>query len=169
MRRGVSGTRAFVMGLVIAGCTAGATLAAQQPAAGTSAAKPAEATAAATTTAGELNVTVHYKGKGVVDKAHEITVYVFDTPDIGGDTNPIDQRILEKNGDVATFTGLTVPTAYIAVVYDESGTYEPGSRPPTGTPVAIHGATGPGAPGAGVKTGKGAKVTVTFDDSRRMQ
>ena len=36
----------------------------------------------------------------------------------------------------------------------------------TGTPIAIHGIAAGAA--EGVKPGKGAKVTVTFDDSNRM-
>lgn len=120
---------------------------------------------AAAPNTGELAVTVVYKGKGDVKPGNEIAVFLFDTPTINGDSNPIGMMTLEKNSGVANFQGLP-ETVYIAVVYDEKGVYDQQGPPPSGTPTAIHAdKSGASIP---VKTGKGAKVTVTFDDSSRM-
>jgi len=51
--------------------------------------------------------------------------------------------------------------------YDELGTYKRESAPPPGTPVMLYGMASGSAP-EGVKSGKDAKVSVTFDDSNRM-
>ena len=52
------------------------------------------------------------------------------------------------------------------MVYDEKGVYDQQGPPPTGTPIAIHAEKGGAA--LPVKTGKGAKLTVNFDDTSRM-
>ena len=41
--------------------------------------------------AGTLKVTVHYTGKGKVDASHKLWVWLFDTPNIGPGSMPIDQ------------------------------------------------------------------------------
>jgi hypothetical protein len=125
---------------------------------------------AAAQTGGDLQVTVLYKGTGEVGKANEIAVFLFGDPIINGSSVPIAIRTIEKNGGSAQFTGLTVSPVYVAVAYDEKGTFTPGEGPPpVGTPVAIHGETKPGSGAAPVKTGTGAKVTITFNDAVRMQ
>ena len=129
----------------------------------------AQAPAAAQTpaeSAGTLEVTVTYKGKGEVSAKHEISVFVFSDPNINDSSMPVGVAVIDTNGGTATITGLP-PAVYIAVVYDEAGTYERDSAPPPGTPVMIHGMATAGAAEA-VKTGKDAKVSVTFDDSNRM-
>lgn len=40
-------------------------------------------------TAGTVKVTVTYKGKGKVDAAHKLWVYLFDSPNIGAGSIPI--------------------------------------------------------------------------------
>jgi hypothetical protein len=114
---------------------------------------------------GELEVAVTYKGKGDVSPKNEISVFLFTDPNISESSMPVGVGVVETNGGVATFKGLP-PVVYIAVVYDDAGTYERDSAPPPGTPVALYGSV-PGTAEA-VKTGKGAKVNVTFDDSTRM-
>ena len=115
--------------------------------------------------AGELAVTVVYKGPGEVKAGNEIAVFLFDTPMINAESNPIGMQILEKNSGVANFKDLP-STVYIAVVYDEKGVYDEQGPPPTGTPLAIH--SEKGGPALPVQTGKGAKVAITFDDTVRM-
>jgi hypothetical protein len=118
----------------------------------------------------ELQVIVTYKGKGDVSKANEIVVFLFDNPIINAGSRPIAIRTIEKNGGSAQFTGLTLSPVYVAVAYDDKGTFTPGEGPPpVGTPVSIHGETKPGAGAAPVKTGKGAKLAITFNDAVRMQ
>jgi hypothetical protein len=115
---------------------------------------------------GTLAVTVTYKGKGEVSAKHEISVFLFSDPNINESSMPVAAGLVEMNGGTATFNGLP-PVVYVVVVYDDVGTYERDAAPPPGTPVSIHGLATAGAAEA-VKTGKDAKVSVTFDDSTRM-
>jgi hypothetical protein len=122
---------------------------------------------------GDLAVTVTYTGKGEVKKGNEIGVFVWSTPDIG-QSAPIATQVLVKNGGTAVFKDLPGPVVYVAVSYDEKGQYEETTGPPpTGTPVAAYTIEKPTAQGppkpSPVKVGKGAKIRIKFDDSRRMQ
>ena len=126
---------------------------------------PAAGAPAASEEDSALEVTVTYKGKGEVSAAHEISVFLFTDPNITEASEPIGVGTVETNGGHAIFKGLP-PVVYIAVVYDEDGKYEREGPPPPGTPVFIHGMAGGAA--EAVKSGKGAKVSVTFDDSNRM-
>ena len=125
----------------------------------------APAASAASEEDSALEVTVTYKGKGEVSAAHEISIFLFTDPNITEASEPIGVGKVEANGGHAMFKGLP-PLVYIAVVYDEAGTYERDGPPTPGTPVMIHGMAAGAA--EGVKPGKGAKVSVTFDDSNRM-
>jgi hypothetical protein len=127
---------------------------------------------------GELSVTVHYRGKAPVSRGHEIGVFLFDTPDIGGTRKPIAIKTLESSGATAHFTGLTASAVYVAVSYDETGKHsELMGPPPPGAPIHVFGVKGdPNAlfdffksaskPTA-VTPGPGSKVTITFDDTYR--
>ena len=112
-----------------------------------------------------LEVAVTYKGQGEVSKAHEVTVFLFTDPNITEASQPVAIGTVEENGGHCAFSGLP-PVVYIAVVYDDKGTYERDSAPPPGTPVMLYGMASGAA--EAVKPGKDAKVTVTFDDSNRM-
>ena len=115
---------------------------------------------------GALDVAVTYKGKGDVSPKNEISVFVFSDPNINESSMPVGVGAISENGGHVLLNGLP-PVVYIAVVYDDQGTYKRDSAPPPGTPVSIHGMATAGA-AEPVKTGKGAKVSVTFDDSQRM-
>jgi hypothetical protein len=148
---------------------AGTLLLAGLPALAHAQAQPATAPPASAPAASEeegaLEVTVTYKGKGDVSAAHEISIFLFTDPNITEASEPVGVGTVEANGGHATFKGLP-PVVYIAVVYDEAGTYERQGPPTPGTPVFIHGMAAGAA--EAVKPGKGAKVSVTFDDSTRM-
>jgi len=115
---------------------------------------------------GNLKVTVDYKGAGTVDKTHQIFVWVFDTPDINENSEPIATDQATSNGATLSFSGLP-KTVYLAAAYNEKGTFD-GTQgpPPSGTPVTIYGGMGTAA--AVPTGGDEATVTVTFDDSVRM-
>ena len=132
-----------------------------QPAASLSAA-PFASTAAA----GTVKVTVHYKGKGTVDASHKLWVWVFDTPNIGPGSMPLDQVALDKNDLEAVFNNVVADKVWIAVAYDESGSMTGDAPPPSGTPIGIF-AGSDGAPAAVIPGAKDAAV-LTFDDSQRM-
>ena len=114
---------------------------------------------------GKLKVTVDYKGAGAVDASHEVFVWVFDTPNIGGDSVPIANDVITSNGSTLTFSGLP-KEVYLAAAYDEKGDYDGTSGPPpSGTPVTIYGEMGAAK---AIPTGADAAVTVTFDETIRM-
>ena len=123
--------------------------------------------AASPASAGEeqtLDVTVTYAGKGEVSAKNEISIFLFSDPNITEGSMPVAVGTVEENSGHFLFKNLP-PVVYIAVVYDDTGNYSREGPPPPGTPVSLHG-TAAGAP-EGVKSGKDAKVTVTFDDSHR--
>jgi len=125
----------------------------------------APAPAAASPAEQSLEVSVTYSGKGEVSKQHEITIFLFTDPNIGAGSVPVAVGTVEANGGAFRFSGLP-PMVYIAVVYDDAGSYERQGPPPPGTPVFVHGMAAGAA--EGVKPGKDVKVNVTFDDANRM-
>jgi hypothetical protein len=118
-------------------------------------------------TGGDVTVTVKYTGAGAVDATRSIWVWLFDNPNIGPESIPIGEQSITKNGGTATFT-TTSGQVYIAVAYDEKGGFMGQAPPPSGSPVAMYGMTGPDQPPQPVTPGAKGKVTVTFDDSQRM-
>lgn len=117
--------------------------------------------------ASEVAVTVIYKGAGTVDRAHEIWVYLFDTPDIGAGSRPVATMSLDKSGATATFPGVKANPVFVAVAFDERGDYDGNvGPPPPGTPVAVYMIKDAKTPSP-VKPGD--RITITFDDSVRME
>jgi hypothetical protein len=117
--------------------------------------------------AGDVAVTVTYKGKGAVDQTHEIWVFLFPSPEIAG-ARPIATEVVRKNGGTATFTGITQSPVYIRTVYDEKGDYDGFSGPPPpGTPIGQYSKAAKTI--APVTPGPGAKIKMAFTDAVRMQ
>lgn len=117
-------------------------------------------------TAGDVAVTVTYKGKAKVDDTHEVWVFLFDTPNLGEGARPIANQTVTKNGGTATFTKVAVDPVYVAVVFDEKGDYDGNAGPPPpGSPIGTYSKDGKTM--APVKPGAAAKVKVTFDETRR--
>jgi hypothetical protein len=116
--------------------------------------------------AGTVKVTVSYAGKGKVDASHKIWVWLFDNPNIGAGSVPIDQMSLDKNDAEAVFEGVAPTQVYVAVAFDEQGVMTGDGPPPTGTPIGILG--GQNGPPTGVTPGDKGAVKITFDDSFRM-
>ena len=116
--------------------------------------------------AGTVKVTVHYKGKGKVDASHKIWVWLFDTPNIGAGSMPLDQIALDANGVDAVFEGVSAVTVWIAAAFDETGAIMGDAPPPPGTPIGI--LMGKDGAPAAVMSGAKDAVVLTFDDSQRM-
>jgi hypothetical protein len=117
--------------------------------------------------AGDVAVTVTYKGKGTVDETHEIWVFLFPSAEIAG-ARPLATEVVKKNGGTATFANVTQSPVYIRTVYDEKGDYDGFSGPPPpGTPIGQFSKDAKTI--APVTPGPGAKVKVTFTDAVRMQ
>jgi hypothetical protein len=117
--------------------------------------------------AGDVAVTVTYKGKGAVDQTHEIWVFLFPSPEIAG-ARPIATEVVRKNGGTAMFTGITQSPVYIRTVYNEKGDYDGFSGPPPpGTPIGQYSKDAKTI--APVTPGPGAKIKMAFTDAARMQ
>jgi hypothetical protein len=117
--------------------------------------------------AGDVTVTVTYTGKGKVDDTHEIWVFLFDTPNVGRESQPLATQAVKKSGGTATFKNISQDPVYVLFAFDETGNYDgTAGPPPPGTPIGMYSTDGK-AP-APVKPGTGAKVKATFDDTRRM-
>ncbi len=129
---------------------------------GASTSAPAEVRVAA----GNVKVTVNYKVKGTVDASHKVWVWLFDTPNIGAGSQPLDQIALDKNGTVADFANVVPGQVWIAVAFDQQGVMTGNEPPPSGSPIAIYSADA-GAPSP-VTPGEKAAVTITFDETMRM-
>ena len=115
--------------------------------------------------AGDVTVTATYKGKGPVDEKHAILVFLFDHPSPTASSVPLSLQTIVKNGGTVTFKGVAESTVYVTLVYDEKSDYDGRSGPPpAGTPIGSYAKAGKPVP---VTPGPGAKVVVTFDDSRR--
>lgn len=131
----------------------------------------ASATAPATAQDGDdtVKVTVKYNGKGPVNEKHRLWVWLFDNPQIGPGSIPIAEMALDKNGATATFPRVAATQVWIAVAYDEGGGFTGQAPPPPGSPIAMYGMKGPdSAPQPVTPGGKGA-VSISFDDTVRMQ
>lgn len=120
------------------------------------------------TSGGDVNVTVTYKGKGAVDATHELLVFLFTDPKIDASSRPIAVRPVKQNGGTAIFNNVLANPVYVVAVYDEKDDYDGTSGPPPdGTPIGTY--TVPAAKGAAAAVVPGPKgaIKLTFDDSRR--
>jgi hypothetical protein len=134
------------------------------PAATTGAPAPGKPAAAAAKSA-DVPVTVTYRGKGTVDAAHKIIVWVFADPNITSASRPVAHQIVTRNNETVTFRDLGPSPVYLFAVYDESGQYDGVSGPPpAGLPACTYRKTPKGAPAA---VTPGLLVKFTFDDSER--
>ena len=73
---------------------------------------------------GELTVSATYKGKGVVDDTHEISVFLFDYPNPTTESTPMMMQVITKNGASATYKGwsqrISPPRPTVASCQDEA-------------------------------------------------
>ena len=116
-------------------------------------------------TANTVKVTVTYKGKGKVDASHKLWVWLFDTPNIGPGSMPIDQIAIDDNGTDAVFENVAGTKVYVVAAFDEQGAMMGDAPPPAGTPIGML----LGADGTPSSVTPGEKpVVLIFDDSIRM-
>ena len=119
---------------------------------------------------GALRITVDYQGSGTVSEDHQLSVFVFDSPNISADSLPIWIGRLADNQKTLTAGGIDASTIWVAVTFDETGGYNPLSGPPpSGSPLALYSTDQTGMPtGVEVKAGQETEITIAFDDALRM-
>ena len=115
--------------------------------------------------AGDVTVTVTYTGKGTVDDAHGILVFLFDHAVPTADSVPIGMQKTTKSGGTVTFKDVQATPVFVTVDYDEKSTYDGMTGPPpAGTPIGSYRKDGKVV---AVTPGPDAKIKVSFDDSVR--
>jgi hypothetical protein len=118
-----------------------------------------------------LQVQVRYTGSGTVDDNHKIYVALWDSPTFpdGSGGPPIAvQGTNSKNGTV-TFTDVQKVPAYVSVAYDPTGKWDAQSSPPPGSSLGMYSKAPPKPDPINITAGKPAKVTITFDDTQKVQ
>lgn len=115
----------------------------------------------------EVAVSFEYTGPGQVSEKNRIWVWLFDTPDISAQANPIDSGSISKNGDTLKFkVPASTTKVYVAAAYDNVGGFMGDQAPPPGTPIVVHGRT---ETVSAAPLEKGAVTKVKFDDKFKMQ
>ena len=117
-----------------------------------------------------LSVTVKYTGTGVIDAKHPVLVFLFETDQISGASQPVNMEMVTANGGVASF--LNIPQAKVSVVavFDPTGNYGGrGGPPPVGTPMGYYNPAPRATSPAFVTVGPKTAVTLTFDGSTKFK
>ena len=119
---------------------------------------------------GDLQITVDYQGSGTVSTDHQLSVFLFDTPNISQDSLPIWTGQLAENQKTLTAGDIGASTVWVAVTFDETGGYDPfAGPPPSGSPLAMYSADQTGMPSGVQLTGdQETKITIAFDDTIRL-
>ena len=119
---------------------------------------------------GPLLITVDYQGPGTVSQDHQLSVFVFDTPNMSADSLPIWTGQLADNQTALTAGGIDASTIWVAVTFDESGGYDLFSGPPSsGSPLAVYSADPTGMPtGVELRDDRQTEIAIAFDDTLRM-
>jgi hypothetical protein len=118
-----------------------------------------------------LQVQIHYTGSGTVDENHKIFVALWDSPDFpaGGGPPVAVLSTTSKDGTV-TFSDVQKSPAYASTAYDPTGQWDGQSGPPpTGTSLGMYSKAPPTPDPITLTPGKVAKVTITFDDTAKVQ
>jgi Ca2+-binding RTX toxin-like protein len=117
-----------------------------------------------------LQVQLHYTGSGTVDETHKIFVALWDSAGFTGDSAPpVDVKAAtSKNGSV-TFTDVKKVPAYVSAAYDPTGKWDAQSPPPSGSSLGMYSKAPPKPEPINITPGKAAKVTITFDDTQKVQ
>ena len=106
-------------------------------------------------------MTVTYSGKGEVSAKNEISIFLFTDPNITEGGIPGRRLPARSRRTAATFFKGLPPVVYIAVVLTTPATTTAKARRRPGPCEPLRMAAGASE---GVKAGKDAQATVTFDD-----
>lgn len=120
---------------------------------------------ARSTEAATFEITVRYTGPGEVDAHHGLVAILLDKADVTDPaTRILGMRYLNANGASVSFADLAAEKVFVFAMYDEIGGYTGVGGPP-GPIGFIAGDDGAPAP---VSVRERPRVTLTFDDARRM-
>ena len=116
---------------------------------------------------GTVRITVDYQGSGTVSEEHQLTVFVFDTPNISPDSLPIWVGQLADNQKTLTAGGIDASTIWVVVTFDEAGGYNPfAGPPPSGSPLAMYSTDQTGMPtGVELKADQETEIAIAFADA----
>ena len=117
-----------------------------------------------------LQVQLHYTGSGSVDATHKIFVALWDSPEFTGNgAPPIAVKPATSKNGIVTFADVQKVPAYVSAAYDPSGTWDAQSAPPTGASLGMYSKAPPKPDPITITPGKTAKVTITFDDTQKVE
>ena len=128
---------------------------------------------------GPLLITVDYQGPGTVSQDHQLSVFVFDDPNIlifgigdrrSADSLPIWIGQLADNQKTLSAGSFDASTIWVAVTFDETGGYDPfAGPPPSGSPFALYSTDPTGMPtGVALHDDQETEIAIAFDGTLRM-
>ena len=118
-----------------------------------------------------LEVQIRYTGSGTVDETHKIYVALWDSPGFvdGSSGPPIAVKSTSSKTGSVTFSDVQKTPAYMSAAYDPTGQWDAQSEPPKGSSLGMYSKAPPKPEPINITPGKAAKVTITFDDSNKVQ
>ena len=119
---------------------------------------------------GPLLITVDYQGPGTVSQDHQLSVFVFDDPNMSADSLPIWTGQLADNQKTLSAGSFDASTIWVAVTFDETGGYDPfAGPPPSGSPFARYSTDPTGMPtGVALHDDQETEIAIAFDGTLRM-
>ena len=119
---------------------------------------------------GPLLITVDYQGPGTVSQDHQLSVFVFDDPNMSADSLPIWTGQLADNQKTLSAGSFDPSTIWVAVTFDETGGYDPfAGPPPSGSPFALYSTDPTGMPtGVALHDDQETEIAIAFDGTLRM-
>jgi hypothetical protein len=121
-----------------------------------------------------LQVQLHYTGSGAVDATHKIFVALWDSPGFTDNSGPpvAVKSATSKNG-IVTFSDVQKVPAYVSTAYDPTGQWDAqdpqAGTPPSGSSLGMYSKAPPKPDPITITPGKIVKITITFDDTNKVQ
>jgi len=120
-----------------------------------------------------LQVEIHYTGSRTVDKTHKIFVLLWDSPGfLDNSVGPVDVRAATSKNGTVTFYVQNVP-AYVSTAFDPTGVWDAqnidAGTPPSGSSLGMYTKSPPNPEPIHSPPGTVAKVTINFDDSKKVK